>query len=182
MSIKFDSNKALKDFKKHLVTYLLSIQEELLKDTAAGMQTNSGRTDLTAEKIEEMAGCIFASIVGGPWATMDEWGTGSLMDISNPALAAYRASDMWNPARHDTVIRSRPETPGQRNIFGKPVRGKGKGGVDLESLGKAKPLPPSHAMRDAFRWMKNDRFKKYLQKAISTFPWGKYLKVVNTKG
>jgi hypothetical protein len=40
--------------------------------------------DLTAGAIEVIVGHVSTSIVGGTWATMDEWGTGSLMDTTNP--------------------------------------------------------------------------------------------------
>ena len=44
------------------------------------------------------------SIVGqvvaqGGWAVASEWGTGSLMDTTNPELRKYMQSDLWNPRR-----------------------------------------------------------------------------------
>lgn len=189
MTIRFDADRAMAAFQKHLTTYLLAIREELLKDTTAGMQTPEGRMDLTTGTIEVIVGHVSTSIVGGTWATMDEWGTGSLMDTTNPALSSYRSSDRWNPARYDLKRRGRPA--GQyTDIFGKVRTSRGRArGLDLERMaeeGKLPssylPTPPSHAMRDAFRWMQNGRFQWYLQKAITSFPWGKYLKVTNTKG
>jgi hypothetical protein len=189
MTIKFDTTGAMTAFQKHLTTYLLAIREELLNDAQAGMQTPEGRTDLTNGDIKIIVGYVSTSVIGGTWATMDEWGTGSLMDPENPALSSYRNSDRWNPSRYDLKRRGRPA--GQyTDIFGKVRTSSGKArGLDLEQMaeeGKLPesflPTPPSHAMRNAFRWMRNGRFQWYLQKAVTSFPWGKYLKVTNTKG
>ena len=95
---------------------------------------------------------------------MDEFGTGSLMDEANPALEQYRNSAMWNPARHDTKIRSRPNAPGQVDIFGRPVRGKGKGGHDR---GKGIVSPSPHLMPiQTARWMRDHRMRRKLKKLL----------------
>ena len=151
------------------------LQQEMLSEAQQRMQTPEGANDLRAEEIEEVAGVIVASVIGGAWATMDEWGTGSLMDTSNPALNDYKNSSMWNPARHDTKIRSRPDAPGQINIFGNPVNGRGKGGVDLEVTGVVKPSPPSHALQTAARWMANGRMRSKIQEIIQSFPYSRFI-------
>jgi len=182
MTIRFDADRAMVAFQKHLTTYFLAIREELLNDAKATMLTPEGRMDLSVGDIKIITGYISSSVIGGAWATMDEWGTGSWMDRNNPYLDEYRRSAMWNPARKVPQIVSRPNQPGQIDIFGRTVNGKGRGGVDLEKAGVVEPQAPSHAMQNAFRWMANGRFQWYLQKAITSFPWGKYLKVTNTKG
>lgn len=182
MAIHYNTGAAIKDFGKHLTKMLLTIQHELLADAKATTLTPEGRNDLYADSVKVVAGMVTAQITGGAWAVMDEWGTGSYMDRNNPHLDEYRRSPMWNPARKVPQIVSRPDAPGQIDIFGKPVRGKGKGGVDLEKAGVVEPQAPSHAVQNAFRWMAQERFRWYLQRAVSTFPWGKYLKVTNTKG
>lgn len=189
MSIKFDADRAMAAFQKHMTAYLLAVREELLNDTQSGMKTPAGRMDLTNGDIKIIVGYVSASVIGGSWAVMDEWGTGSLMDTSNPALSGYRSSDRWNPARRDLKRRGRPAGR-YTDIFGKVRTSRGKArGLDLERMaeeGKLPssylPTPPSHAMHNAFRWMQNGRFQWYLQKAVTSFPWGKYLKVTNTKG
>lgn len=158
----------------NLYQSMKQLQEELLLQAKQGMLTPMGNESLHDEEIVDIANVMTASIVGGAWAAMDEHGTGSLMDTSSPAFEAYRNSKMWNPARHDTKIRSRPDAPGQIDIFGKPVKGKGKGGVDLEALGYT-PTPPSHAMETAMRWMANGRMREVLQKIINSFPFGSFI-------
>ena len=152
------------------------LQQELLNEAKQRMLTPEGADDLQIGEIDEIAiGIIIASIVGGPWAAMDEWGTGSKMDESNPALADYKNSDSWNPARQDNKIRTRPNSPGQKDIFGNTVNGHGKGGFDLEKAGKVTPQPPSHALQTAARWMANGRMREAIQQTIKSFPFGKFI-------
>jgi hypothetical protein len=115
---------------------------------------------------------------------MDEWGTGSLMDESNPALENYRNSRMWNPRRHDTIIRGRPK--GQyTNIFGETKVSSGSmAGLDLEYLSNIGELPfdirvqpPSHAMQTTARWMQVTRVRQIWIEALRTFPWGRFFVV-----
>ncbi|MBA1335832.1 MAG: hypothetical protein HPY66_1650 [Firmicutes bacterium] len=191
MTIKFDAEKAVKAFESHLVKTVRAIQMELLHDAQAGMTTPEGRQDLFAEGIQAAAGIITAQITGGPWAIVDEYGKGSLMDPNNPALDEYRNSPFWNPVRKDLVIRGRPAGP-YTNIFGERRVSSGRAkGVNLERLavaGKIKddvddflPKYPSHAVKIAFRWMRLESFQRHLNMAIRSFPWARYLKVTNTK-
>jgi hypothetical protein len=112
---------------------------------------------------------------------MDEFGTGSLMDRSNPALDTYRQSELWNPHRgkhgpDDTAIRSRQAGP-YMNIFGDQVVSHApRPGFNLERLGgKYTPQPPSRAMRTAARWMAAGRAEDIWRKALATFPWGRFI-------
>ena len=175
MSIRFDSQSCVNELRKVLIDDMKMLQEELLAESRQGMLTGEGKESLHEEEIIALADFVSVSIAGGAWAAMDEFGTGSLMDNSNEALDAYKNSNMWNPARTDNKIRSRPDTPGQFDIFGNPVRGHGKGGFDLESLGGIySPAPPSRAIRTAARWMRNTRFKEKIKKTIKHFPFHKF--------
>lgn len=153
---------------------MVDMQQELLADAKQGMLTSEGAESLQAGEVEMVANVITVSIVGGAWAAMDEFGTGSLMDPNNPALGDYIGSKAWNPARLGHTIVSRPNAPGQVDIFGRPVNGKGSGGVDLEELGIVEPQPPSHAIETAMRWMKNGRMKEKIKETIAYFPFSKY--------
>lgn len=150
------------------------LQQELLLESKQRMQTTKGKESLHDEEIIDIANVIVAGISGGAWAALDEFGSGSLMDTSNHALEEYKNSHAWNPARNDTRIRTRPNAPGQVDIFGNPINGKGKGGFDLEEAGKVSPTPPSHAIQTAARWMKNGRMQSKIKQTIATFPFGRF--------
>lgn len=154
---------------------MIELRKELLEDAKRGMQTPEGAESLTDGEIEQIAGFISASIVGGAWAAMDEFGTGSLMDTSNPALSAYKNTTAWNPVRQDNKIRSRPNRPGQVDIFGNPVNGRGIGGFDLEGAGKVSPTPPSKAIQTAARWMQNGRMQRKIKETLRAFPFGRFI-------
>lgn len=190
MTIEFNSAKMAIDFEKHLIGYLIMLQKEVLEQaqTAPG-QTPEGASDLTIEAVQVLGTVILGRVIGGPWATMSEWGTGSLMDTSNPHLSKYRQSDRWNPARHDTKIRSRPRGT-YTDIFGNQKTSRAaRAGVDLEwleSQGRLKNfelylIPPCHGLQVAMRWMQQGRFWQVVQQAINTFPFHRYLIVRNTR-
>lgn len=177
MSVRFDAARAERDFRAALIIAMKQLQQELLDESQGGMKTPEGRESLHLGDIEETATLITAEVVGGAWAAMDEWGTGSLMDTSNPAYPSYRASELWNPARHDTAIRGRPAGE-YTDIFGQRKTSTGKrAGRLLEKSPKFAPQAPSHAMRDAMRWMENGRMQEVLSQLMATFPWGKYIVV-----
>ncbi|HUV85324.1 MAG TPA: hypothetical protein VMV86_06400 [Methanosarcinales archaeon] len=157
------------------------LQQELLIESKQRMLTSEGIESLHEDEIRDIANVIVASISGGAWAAMDENGVGSLMDSSNPALADYKNSAAWNPARQDNKIRTRPDVEGQVDIFGNPVNGHGKGGYDLEKEGKVIPLPPSHAIETAMRWMKNGRMRSVIHETVKNFPFGRFIEVYKTK-
>ena len=152
------------------------LQIELLEEAKQGMLTPEGAKSLTDEEITDIANVITASIVGGAYAAMDTFGKGSLMDLSNPALQNYMSSEIWNPERHDTTIRSRERGPYQ-NIFGETVYSRSNvPGIDLEKLGgKFEPQPPSHAIETAMRWMANGRMAGLLKNVVATFPFGQFI-------
>lgn len=179
--IKFNSDAAILHLHKRLTAALLMLREELLTEAKQGMKTPEGAADLGAGEVKNVAGIISAIIIGGPWAIIDEYGTGSMMDTSNPFLGQYRNSPLWNPVRPDNKIRGRP-AGSQQTMFGtKSFRGNAPG-IDLEQLASAGiidekylPQPPSKALRTALQWMAMGRFQRVISVVLETFPWGSYL-------
>lgn len=180
--IKFNNTQAIIDLHKNLTVALLQLREELITEAKQGM-SSEGAADLNDGEIKNIAGLITVYIVGGPWAIISEFGTGSLMDESNPFLDEYRNSPAWNPARHDNKIRGRP-AGSQQTMFGTREFTGAAPGVDLEKLAKAGvidskylPQPPSKALRTAAAWMSVGRFQKVIAGVLATFPWGNYLTI-----
>ena len=161
------------------------LQLELLAEAQQRMQTSEGKNDLKADEILVVANVIIATVTGGPWATLDEWGKGSLLDESNPALDEYKGSNMWNPDRPDNTIRSRNRAQngsGLTDIFGEPISTKSNiGGIDLEQKGgKYSPTPPSHALQTAARFMQNGRMREKIHETLNSFPFGRFI-ITDTK-
>jgi hypothetical protein len=181
MGIRFDGTGCANALKAALVVAMVDLRSLLLAEAVQNMQTDDGKASLHEGDIEIVANVITASIVGGAWAALDEFGSGSEMDLFNPALPKYVGGKLWNPARgRDLTIRSRPDAPGQTDIFGKPVNGKGKGGIDLEELGVVNAQQPSHAIQTAMRWMRNGEMRSKIHSVVSTFPFGRFI-ICNVK-
>jgi hypothetical protein len=186
--LKYNHAQAMIDLRLHFIAALTVLQQELLAESQAGMRTPEGRDDLTAGAIKDVAGILSASIIGGPWATMDEFGTGSRLDSDNPFLGDYIRGDTWNPARNDYAIRGRPAGE-QPTIFGDRRQFKGNApGVNLERLAEKGivgpeflPQEPSKAIRTAMRWMAQGRFQRVIAGAVQTFPWHKYLIITGAR-
>jgi len=175
MSIRLDYSAWSTAFRAHVIATLLVVQEEY-KSLAESHMLGEGRDDLTSEEITMIGDFYMANVSGGPDAAMDCFGTGSLMDPNNPALDAYKSSDLWNPDRYDNKIRSRSRGP-YTNIYGQQAySGSNVGGIDLEAKGgKFAPRPPSHAMQTAARWMMNGQIQKTWLMAMQSFPWGNFI-------
>ncbi len=173
----FDYNSCLLALQQHLLAVLLAMRQEYLAEARSHMRTREGAESLHEGEITALAGWLAATVVGGAWAALDIFGSGSLMDRENPALPNYMKSDLWNPYRRDDLaIRSRKTGP-YVNIFGETVVSTAKNpGYNLEKKGgKYAPQPPSHALQTAARWMMSGRVIEIWQKALDDFPWGDFI-------
>lgn len=176
MSVRFDTARCINALHVQLVKAIKKAQQEYLNEIISGVKQPEARGDWEEGEVEDAAWIIAAKVVGGAWAVMDNYGRGSLMDTSNPALEAYRQSELWNPARPDLYIRGRP--PGTyTDIFGRQRTSTGRAvGRNLEGLGEEfAPWPPSKALQVATQVMEKGRFREIIQEAIDSFPWGDFI-------
>jgi len=175
--VKFNFAACMIALEQHLLATLKLMQAEYLVDAKSHMRTPEGADSLHEGDIQLLAGWLAVTVAGGAYAAMDEFGTGSLMDKSNPALPGYMKSGLWNPARgEDPTIRSRSPGP-YTNIFGEEVVSHAaRPGYNLEQKGgKYAPQPPSHALQTAAKWMVSTRAIVIWQRALKAFPWGSFI-------
>ena len=114
----------------------------------------------------------------------DNYGTGSLMDISNPGFSEYLASRLWNPHRNGLEIVTRGAGDTYTNLAGKKITPKGIGGVPLENRRfrqprggwiEIKPIKPSHAYEWAEQWLLKDYLPNAVKRTIERLDISKYL-------
>lgn len=140
------------DYADNMSAALDSIGYGYMQSVINQMRTQSGAGDVTVES-EDKGDRLIRQIIGGAFAVMDSWGTGSLMDTSNPTLNDYMNSDLWNPARSKTPgapITGRPEGE-YTDVFGELAYSSGAmEGLNLEQMPNSpiKPQTPSGAFQD----------------------------------
>lgn len=183
MGIRFDYDGCIRELKKYLALALIKQRDEFLAEAKSHMQTPEGANSLNIGELEELAGWLALEIVGGAWAAMDNYGTGSRMDTDNPFFSQYFQSELWHEFRQDTRIVSRA-AGWYRNIFGEMQESKAPHpGYDLERAvqeeGKNIPLTllyPSHALETTARWMVSEgRVAQPIRTVLEMFPWGLFL-------
>ncbi|MEE1493102.1 MAG: hypothetical protein UGF45_14150 [Massilioclostridium sp.] len=147
--------------------------EEYESETRQQMMTSDGKDDISRGLSNDNRALLHREIIGGAWAIMDAYGTGSEMSLTNPALAEYRNSSLWNPARNGSEIVGRPVGT-YTDIFGEQKKSTGKkAGVNLE--GFYDTIPPSNAFEQALAWLRaGNRMETKFQKCISTFNFSRY--------
>lgn len=176
-----------------------SIVNELCQTVLANAQANlGGRYEEVASSLQTRLmnlaeqGIIEGSVSTDHWeAWIAEWGSGSSMDTSNPALQEYRSSEYWNPERTDLEITGRP-TGSYLGLDGQMHQSSGKlAGVNLEELAAHDahfqqwmasmgmpfdafmPRPQLHFMRNALLSNKN-LILDQLNAVIETFNFGDF--------
>lgn len=134
------------------------LMEQYYNEVIGAMHTEAGRSDVKKERLDEFEKhLLIRKIIGGAHSILDSWGTGTLMDTSNPALNEYLSSAYYNPSRPFTPgapITGRPEGE-YTNIFGETEYSTGAmEGLNLE-INPNIPITarsPSGAFQDADKW------------------------------
>ncbi len=172
MGVKFDHARCVAAFRLRMLDTVKQMQQLYLVEAQSHMKTADGADSLEPTDIAVVADYFTAKVVGGAWAAMDHWGTGSEMDTSNPEFPGYTSSPQWNKDRQDLAIRARAVP--YDNIFGETVtKGSKVGGRNLEH--KYPPQKPSYALSVAAAWLLNGQVQNLLANAIKTFPWSSFI-------
>lgn len=175
-SLHFQHDVALRDYVAKMTECIDRLADEYHAEVRAGMRTDSGKGDVRMEKLTNDEKLYIArQIIGGPFAVMDSFGTGSLADVSNPAWNDYIDSVMYNPERPKTPgapITGRPEGE-YTNIFGETAYSTGRlAGANLEKFpgSPIRPQAPSGAFQDAESWFKaSDRVRELIKEYDTAF-------------
>jgi hypothetical protein len=177
MGIRFNANGCITALAKVLTRAVLGLRREF-KDYVASEYAKSGlpEVDLDDGTVKEIAGYISAQIVGGPWSVLSEFGSGSLMDKTNPALTGYMNSGLWNPARTGYEKVGRPKGR-YTDFFGTERYSSGaREGRSVED--NYPPTPPTHGMTVTAAWMFHEqRPQRVIREILRTFPWGDFIVV-----
>lgn len=175
MGIKFDADGCMVALAKALLDAVQGLRQEF-KDYVISEYTKSGLPEVGLEDgaIKETVGYISARVTGGPWAILNEFGTGSLMDRSNPALSEYMNSWLWNPAREGYEIVGRPEGWYVDFFGGTRYSSGSREGQNIED--RFPPTPPTHGMEVTAAWMLHEkRPQKVFCDVLRSFPWGDFI-------
>lgn len=173
--LKFDKAGCMYYLKKEIRSIIIGLQTIFLEEAKSMMRTPDGAESLELWDIDELENYFSAKIIGGAYAVMDNYGTGSKMALEeNPALDDYRNSELWNPARKSEGIVGRPRG-GYVNIFGETQYSQGK--MEGESLEKTyPPQPPSFAIETALRWLARDgTIENELRNLIKRFDFSRFI-------
>lgn len=172
-TLTFDSRAAFNGLREEIIKMADMLIDEYYNEIQYGMDTPEGRESLELGLSKDDRTLIHREIIGGAWAIIDSFGTGSKMDTSNPFLTEYKQSALWNPERHTNTIVGRPKGS-YTNIFGETKESSGKmAGLYIEHIVDVKT--PSMAFQNAWRWMQaGNRVGKRLQECIRGFNFARY--------
>ncbi len=157
-TLKFNTDLLFQDYYAAMSACLDKLLDRFYREIEIVMRTDAGKNALRKERLDEDEKLmLWGRVIGGAWAVLDSWGTGTLMDEDNPALGKYMGGDTWNPER--------PRTPGApitgrpageyTNIFGEQATSSGRlAGANLERFPglPIKARAPSYAFQEAERW------------------------------
>ena len=173
--LKFNSTACFEALKAEIKVAIVKLQKIFLEEAKSGMRTPEGAESLELWDIEELTNYFSAKIIGGAYAAMDNYGTGSKMSLEeNPALDDYKNSELWNPARKGDGIVGRPKGE-YITIFGETQYSQGKKEGELLEE-KYPPSPPSFAIETALRWLSADgTLQKELNNIIQNFDFSRFI-------
>lgn len=171
--LHFDHKLASQMFTQHM---LLTANRIIALVAEEGTQGLQHADDISVKRAEERNNVITAQVFFYADAVMESFGTGSLMDMSNPALKGYMNSDYWNQLRSKSNPAIVTRNPGETytDIYGgQRVGGAARGGINLEKSGNPmyKPKKPKYSIQRMEDWYFKDGtlMRKMLDDAVQDF-------------
>lgn len=165
-SLKFNTALLFHDYYHAMSQCLDRLLDRYYREVESALRTDAGKNALRKERLnEDEKLMLWGRVIGGAWAVMDSYGTGSLADTSNPALGDYMGGDIWNPERPrvpGAPITGRPAGE-YTNIFGEQATSSGRlAGANLERPpgSPIKPRSPSFAFQNAEKWFEAENMAK----------------------
>lgn len=195
MGLKFNAKACQLALRAEMLATMEKLLTEMYMNMIADLKTPQSKMDVVRQMAKYKAGVITGQVISGAYAIMDSYGTGSLMDKSNPFLDEYKATSSWsvpmyNPIRlqkNTTAIlgrpkgRYRPITGGSRTSRGRME------GLNLEEAaslvtksGKirastsVKPALPSKAIQTSFDWIAKTRINKEVMRTVQNFNFARF--------
>lgn len=177
--LRFNYKLASEDFTQKFIKNLEGALDSWKEEVLYNVNYKEFKKSATARyTIKRETKEIVAILKANTYTLADSYGTGSLMDTSNPGYNEYKNSDNWNPTRKGNAIYGREKD--YTDLFGKPRRTSGVykdinlEGFEVRKNFKILPVPPSQAVRIA----KNYLYQIYLPTAyrltINSMKWSKY--------
>lgn len=177
-SLHFNIKVIKEEYKKRIVSVADDILDEYINEIQFQMKTQEGKEDVEPLTQDEET-LLRRKVLGGAYAIIDSFGTGSKMDLTNPALGDYQNSESYNPLRaknQGAITGWGKENGSKKNIFGEPIVSTGRNiGKNLEKVyvdGKQlfEPISPSYAFQQAFTWIIHaNRLPKLIKETTDLF-------------
>lgn len=173
--LHFNSSACLNDLYQEISKTADILIEEYEAEIRHGMYTPEGAESISLGISTDDKEKLHREVIGGAWAIIDSYGTGSKMDKNNPFLNEYRQSSYYNPARYGYEIVGRPKGE-YTNIFGEEDYSSGKSvGRNLERFPSISVIAPSKAFQNALIWFKaGNRIDKRIVQCIRKFNFARY--------
>lgn len=173
--LRFNSAACIDGLYKKICDTADLLIEEYEAEIKQGMYTTDGVSSVNIGLAQNDKHLLHREVVGGAWAIIDSFGTGSKMDKNNPFYSEYKQSSYYNPARYGDTIVGRPKGE-YINIFGEVEYSSGKNvGKNLEGYYQKSVIAPSKAFQNALIWFKaGNRINKRIKQCIENFNFGRY--------
>lgn len=182
MALHFNIEEMVRDFEKKL-RYSLEIRlDNWEQDTIKEMRSEiAQKFDAEVRAgVEKKINKVIAYLKANPAALADSFGTGSLIDESNPYLNEYFSSKNINPLRKDKRIYGRPAGRYINILDGKPRTSSGKfAGDPIEHI--AKPSSPTHSIQTATNFFCRTQVPIAIKEAVRELKLSKYITEDNAK-